>query len=80
MDGIYENIDDYNRNRKKKMLILHTTTINLKFQAQLGMMNFICLKDHILFQTFRITLNLLLKNTNLPMQIYQIKQKKQDRC
>ena len=30
-------------------LNLHRTTINLKFLPQLGMMNLICLMDHILF-------------------------------
>ena len=32
-----------------KNINLHTTTINLKFQPQLGMMNLICLMDHMLF-------------------------------
>ena len=39
--------------------------IILKFQHQLGMMNLICLMDHILLQTSKITLNLLSKNTTL---------------
>ena len=45
-----------------KTLNQHTTT-NLKFLLQLGMMNLICLMDHILLQTFRIILNLSLRNT-----------------
>ena len=48
-----------------KNINLHITTINLKFQSQLGIMNLNCLMHHILFQTFRITLNLSLKNTKL---------------
>ena len=35
--------------------------INLKYLLQLGMMNFICLMDHILFQIYKIILNTLLK-------------------
>ena len=41
-----------------KTLNLNTTTINLKFQLQLGMMNLIYLIDHIQFQIFKTTLNL----------------------
>ena len=37
--------------------------INLKYLFQLGMMNMICLIVHILFQTFKIILNILLKKT-----------------
>ena len=37
--------------------------IILKFQHQLGMMNLICLMDHILLQTSKTTLNLSSKNT-----------------
>ena len=37
----------------------------LKKQLQHGMINLICLMDHIQSQTFRITLNLSSKNTNL---------------
>ena len=44
---------------------LHIATINLKSLLQLGMMNSICLMDHILFQTFKIILNLLTRNTKL---------------
>ena len=46
-----------------KTLNQHTTTINLKVQHQLGMMNLICLMDHILLMTSKITLNLSSKNT-----------------
>ena len=48
-----------------KTLNLHIATINLKFLLQLGMTNLICLMDHILFQTFEIILNTLLKNMKL---------------
>ena len=48
-----------------KILNLHITTINLKYLLQLGMINLICLMDHILFQTFKIILNTLLKNMTL---------------
>ena len=41
-----------------KTLNLDITTINLKFQYQLGMMNLICLMDQILLQTSKTTLNL----------------------
>ena len=44
------------------ILHLHITTINLKFQLQLGMMNLTCLMDHIQSQTFNIILSMLLKN------------------
>ena len=36
-------------------------TRNLKYLLQLGMMNLIYLMNHILFQTFKIILNILLK-------------------
>ena len=42
----------------KKRLNLHTTTINLKYQLQLRMMNLIYLMVLIEFLTFKITLNL----------------------
>ena len=35
--------------------------MNLKFLLQLGIINLICLIDNILFQTFKIILNILLK-------------------
>ena len=41
----------------------NTTTINLKYLLQLGMMNLICLMFLIQFLTFRITLKLSSKNT-----------------
>ena len=44
---------------------LHITTINLKSLLQLGMINLICLMDHIVFQTFKIILCTLLKNMKL---------------
>ena len=54
-----------NTNKHGKTLNLNTTTRSLKFQPQHGMMNLICLMNHIQSQTFRITLNLSLKNTKL---------------
>ena len=48
-----------------KALNQHTTTKNLKFQLQLGMMNLICLMDLILLRTFKTTLNLSSENTKL---------------
>ena len=42
---------------------LHRTTINLKFQLRLEMMNLIFLMDHSLFQTFKIILSILSKKT-----------------
>ena len=41
------------------MLNLYITTINLKFQLRLGMMNLIYLMDHILFQTLKNILSML---------------------
>ena len=41
----------------------NTTTINLKYLLQLGMMNLICLMFLIQFLTFQITLKLSSKNT-----------------
>ena len=43
--------------------------INFKLQPHLGMTNLICLVDHILLQTFRITLNLSSKNTKFWLKI-----------
>ena len=48
-----------------KTLNLHITTINLKYLLQLGMMNLICLMDHILFLMYRIILNTSLKKMKL---------------
>ena len=48
-----------------KTLSLHIATINLKSLLQLGMINFICLMDLILFQIFKITLSTILKNMKL---------------
>ena len=48
-----------------KTLNLLTTTINLKFQPQLGMMNLISLMVLIQFLTLKINLNLSSKNTKL---------------
>ena len=45
-----------------KMLNLHIITIHLKYLLQLGMMNLICLMDHILFLTYKIFLIISLKN------------------
>ena len=41
----------------------NTTTINLKYLLQLGMMNLICMIVLIQFLTIKITLNLSSKNT-----------------
>ena len=48
-----------------KTLSLNTTTINLKYNLQLGMMNLIFLMDLILFLIYKITLNASSKNTKL---------------
>ena len=48
-----------------KTLSLHTTTTNSRYLLQLGMMNLICLMDHILYQTFKTILSALLKNMKL---------------
>ena len=48
---------------------LHITTINLKFQLRLEMMNLIFLMDNSLFQTFKITLSILSKKN---MKLSQI--------
>ena len=46
-----------------KTLNLRTTTRNLKYLLPLEMMNLNCLMNHILLQTFKVTLNLSSKNT-----------------
>ena len=48
-----------------KTLSQNTTTTNLKFQRQLGMIRLIYLMVLILLMIFRITLNLSLKNMKL---------------
>ena len=48
-----------------KNINLHIITINLKFLLQLGVMKLIYLMDQILYQTFQIILNTLLKNMKL---------------
>ena len=58
-----------------KALNQHTTTINLKFLLQHGMMNLICLMVLILLRTIKIILNLSSKKhetltENPPVQIY----------
>ena len=60
------NLKDPNKNnllliKHGKMLNLHIITIHLK-QLQLGMVNLICLMDHILFLTYKIFLIISLKN------------------
>ena len=45
----------------RKTLNLYVTTINLKLQPQPRMMNLNCLMDHILFQTFKITFEFIIK-------------------
>ena len=56
--------------------------MDLKFLLQLGMINLICLMDHILFQTFKIMLTILLKNheviadnSSVKVCVYKIKNK-----
>ena len=44
-------------------LNLNATTMNLKFQLRLGIMNLICLMLLFQFLKFKITLNLSSKNT-----------------
>ena len=48
-----------------KTLNQHTTTINLKFLLQLGMILLICQMVLILLKTFKTILNLSSKNTKL---------------
>ena len=48
-----------------KTLNLHKTTINLKDQLPLGMMNLVCLMVLVQSQVFKITLNLSSRNTKL---------------
>ena len=62
----------------RKTLNLHVTTINLKLQPQPRMMNLNCLMDHILFQTFKITFEFIIKKRetlveSLTKQIYHNK-------
>ena len=68
------NLKDPNKNMALTNLSIYYTeknnnvyimTINLKYLLQLGMMNLIYLMDHILFQTFKIILNILLKKMKL---------------
>ena len=54
-------------------LNLNTTTTNLKFLLQLGMMNLICLMDVILLLTYKIVLNISSKNMKLLQIILQYK-------
>ena len=60
----------------EKGLSLSTTTINLKFLLQLGMMSLICLMDLILFLTYIIKKHEAIVDN--PVQIYVKKIKKQD--
>ena len=39
----------------------HTITINLKYQLKYGMINLNYLVDHILYQIFKVTLNIFKK-------------------
>ena len=48
-----------------KILSLYTTTINLKYMLQLGMMNLISLMDLILFLIYKIIFNTSSKNMTL---------------
>ena len=45
--------------------IYYTTTTNLKFLLQLGMMNLICLMDVTLFLTYKVISNISSKNMKL---------------
>ena len=54
-----------NKNVALANLSIYYTWKNLKFLLQLGMMNLICLMNHILFQTFNNILNILLNNMKL---------------
>ena len=56
-------LDNINIYYTWKMVNQPTTTINLKFLFQLGMMNLICLMDNILLQASKNTLNLSSRNT-----------------
>ena len=57
----------------EKTLNLDTTTINLKYLHQLGMMNLICPMVLIQFLTFMVTLNLSSENTKLLLKILPYK-------
>ena len=68
------NLEDRNKNMALAKLSIYYTSKNIKsaynnnkfkISAQLGMINLICLMDHILFQIFKIILNTLLKNMRL---------------
>ena len=56
-----------------KTLNLHPAKINLKFQLQLRLINFICLIVRIQFLTFKMTLNLSSKNMKLWLKIVPLK-------
>ena len=60
--------------RYGKILNLHITTINSKYLLQPGIMNLVCLMDHILLRTFKIIFENIFKNhetitNNIPVQI-----------
>ena len=60
--------------RYGKILNLHITTINSKYLLQTGIMNLVCLMDHILLRTFKIIFEYIFKNhetitDNIPVQI-----------
>ena len=68
------NLKNLNKNISLANLSIYCTWKNIKsaynnnkfkILLQLGMMNLIYLMDHILFQTFKIILNMLLKNMKL---------------
>ena len=46
-------------------------TINLKYQLQHGMKNLNCLVDHILYQIFKVILNIFKKNMDKKLLILQ---------
>ena len=51
----------------------HTTTINLKYQHQQGMVNLNFLMDRILYQIFKIILSLFKKNMEKILLNHQYK-------
>ena len=68
------NPKDHNKNMALANLSIYYTWKNIKSaydnkkfksRVQLGMTNLICLMGHILFQTFKIILNTLLKNMKI---------------
>ena len=69
------NLKNPNKNMALANFSIYYTwkNINLKFQHQLGMILLIYLMLLTQFLTFKIILNLLLKNMKLSLKIYQFK-------